>query len=109
MASLYLINKRFVDVDMSCDEYLEAQEVFLRDNQTEEKQNSEEGSMELSVFEDLDLSLISLRSINEIVYEEVSKSTQTYAKKALDAYNISTYKTSLKPSVVIRNFEKEQE
>ena len=104
MVSLYLINKRIVDVDMSCDELLKARDIIEVDKLSQDESIAKEDVLEEpNHIEELDLSFISLSTINEIVYEEVSKSSAIKTQKAIDAYNLTTYKTSLKPSIIIRN------
>ena len=95
---------------MSCDELLKAQDMIEVDKLSQDESLEESNILEEPThIEELDLSFISLSTINEIVYEEVSKSSVIKTQKAIDAYNLAAYKTSLKPSIIIRNFEKEQE
>ena len=110
MVSLFLINKRFVNVDMFYDRITYSQDDTLAENLSDTKTSVEE-ILEITsnTIETLDLSLISANIVNELTDGDVPKYGVSAAKKALNAYNQSVYKSKNMPSVIIKNFENEQE
>lgn len=105
---LYLINKRFVSFDLSCDYTIENQEELSCENFEIEKTVFDEADYAPNKIETVDLSMLSANIIETFDENEVDVNS-LYARKAISVYNNNLYRSRIRPSNVIRNFEKEQE